>query len=166
MDLSSQPKTQIHLKVEQLRNGENPQALCRLPSGWALLGDRQFLPGYCLIFPDPVVANLNALNVDQRMIFTRDMSLIGDAVLRVTGAARINYEILGNADPALHAHVFPRFHDEPEALKTKSAFFYDWDAAPKFDFKIHRRVMTDIAHELHRQMIALGLSCEVAPQLI
>ena len=29
---------------------------------------------------------------------------------------RINYEILGNADQYLHAHVFPRYDWEPEEL--------------------------------------------------
>jgi diadenosine tetraphosphate (Ap4A) HIT family hydrolase len=41
------------------------------------------------------------------------MSLIGDALLEVTAAYRINYEILGNTEPALHAHIFPRYLSEP-----------------------------------------------------
>jgi diadenosine tetraphosphate (Ap4A) HIT family hydrolase len=60
------------------------------------------------------------------------MAALGDALLAVTGAARINYEMLGNLDPALHAHVIPRYMDEPENLRTKPIWSYDWDAAPAF----------------------------------
>jgi diadenosine tetraphosphate (Ap4A) HIT family hydrolase len=33
-------------------------------------------------------------------------------------ALRINYAIFGNLEPALHAHVHPRYADEPEAMRT------------------------------------------------
>jgi len=28
--------------------------ISRLPSGWAVMGERQVFPGYCLLLPDPV----------------------------------------------------------------------------------------------------------------
>ena len=112
-------KTVIHRKVETARRGENPQAIRRMTSGWAVLGDHQYFPGYSLLLPDPVVPHLNAMAPDARRLFLYEMSLLGDAVLRVTGAVRINYEMLGNLEPALHAHVFPRRDDEPEELRTK-----------------------------------------------
>jgi hypothetical protein len=34
-------------------------------------------------------------------------------LMRVTGAYRVNYAILGNTDPYLHAHIVPRYTDEP-----------------------------------------------------
>ena len=45
------------------------------------------------------------------------MALVGDALLEVTGAYRINYAILGNTDPALHAHIVPRFLTEPDEYR-------------------------------------------------
>ncbi len=53
-------KTLIHERVEMAQAGTNPTVLCRMPSGWAVLGDAQFMPGYCLLLPDPVVPDLNA----------------------------------------------------------------------------------------------------------
>lgn len=44
------------------------------------------------------------------------MSVIGEAteaVCRSHGLRRVNYEILGNTNPYLHAHVFPRYDWEP-----------------------------------------------------
>ena len=96
------------------------------------MGDRQVLPGYSLLLPDPVVPDLNALAGVVRVTFLEDMARLGDALLQVTGASRINYEILGNTEPALHAHLFPRYDNEPPELKRRPAWFYDWSKAPEF----------------------------------
>jgi diadenosine tetraphosphate (Ap4A) HIT family hydrolase len=45
------------------------------------------------------------------------MAMVGDALLEVTGAYRINYAIAGNTDPFLHAHIVPRYLTEPEVLR-------------------------------------------------
>jgi diadenosine tetraphosphate (Ap4A) HIT family hydrolase len=125
--------TLIHQRVSDCRAGQYPKAICRVSSGWVVLGDVQFLRGYSLLLPDPVVADLNKLSGPARTAFLSEMAAVGDALLDVTNAIRINYEILGNADPALHAHVFPRYSDEPQDLRTRPAWFYDWTKAPPFD---------------------------------
>jgi len=122
----------IQDRVFAANQGTNDKVLCRLKSGWAVIGDVQFLEGYCLLLPDPVVTSLNDLSSCKRLAFLADMALIGDAILEVTGAARINYEILGNTEPELHAHIFPRFADEPEDKRRMPVWFYDWTSAPKF----------------------------------
>src|SRR5512147_2071198 len=101
--------TLIHRRVEAARAGNNPTVICRVPSGWAVLADRQVTPGYSILLSDPVVLDLNALDMQGRVTFLRDMSIVGDALLEVTGADLINYEILGNAERALHAHIVPRY---------------------------------------------------------
>lgn len=111
-------QTAIHRKVAACNAGTNPHLVARLASGWAVLGDNQFFPGYCMLLPDPVVPHLNAMDAATRAQFLADMARLGDAVLAVTGAVRINYAMLGNLEPALHAHVFPRRDDEPDALRT------------------------------------------------
>ncbi|MEM6391957.1 MAG: hypothetical protein AAF797_04230 [Planctomycetota bacterium] len=121
---SEQDRTLIHERVEQARAGTNPAVICRTAAGWAVLGDTQFLPGYCLLLPDPVVPTLNDLQGPQRARFLIDMTALGDAILAETDAYRINYSILGNTEPALHAHVFPRYANEPEHLRTKPIWLY------------------------------------------
>lgn len=125
--------TLIHHRVELARQGQNPTVLARLESGWAVIGDVQVLNGYCLLLSDPVVPTLNDLPLRERELFLRDMSLLGDAILDATGATRINYEILGNSEHALHAHVIPRYAAEPDQFRTGPAWFYDFAKAPRFD---------------------------------
>jgi diadenosine tetraphosphate (Ap4A) HIT family hydrolase len=142
--------TSIHRRVDALRAGTDPTFVARLGSGWAVLGEEQVLPGYCLLLPDPVVPTLNSLKGADRAAFLADMAALGDAVLSVTHAVRINYAIFGNQDPALHAHVIPRFHDEPAEFATAQQFAYDWSKAPSFDLEQHRELRDRIHTQLGR----------------
>jgi len=125
--------TAIHRRVEACRAGTDPTAIARLASGWAVMGDPQVLAGYCLLLPDPVVPHLNALAPDAQVAFLTDLARLGQAVLELTGALRINYAMFGNLEPALHAHVHPRYASETDSLRTAHPWAYDWSAARRFD---------------------------------
>lgn len=105
----------IEERVTMARAGENPFVISRLPSSWLVIGDVQPLPGYCLLLADPVVPSLNALDTRQRMEFLNDMAMVGDALLAVTGCDRVNYEIWGNTEPALHAPLCHAMRQKPMA---------------------------------------------------
>jgi diadenosine tetraphosphate (Ap4A) HIT family hydrolase len=147
--------TLIHQRVRDCRSGTYPKRICRVHSGWVVLGDVQFVRGYCLILPDPVVADLNQLQFDERRTFLHEMSVVGDVLLEITQAQRINYEIIGNVEPALHAHIFPRYRDEPEDLRLRPVWFYDWDSAPAFDAGRDTPLMTTIADHLKKRGIVI-----------
>lgn len=140
--------TAIHRFVEGCRDGSLPNLVGKVASGWVILGEIQVLEGYCLLLPDPVVPHLNALTGEGRRQFLDDMARVGDVVLEVTGAARINYEMLGNLEPALHAHIFPRFETEVAELRTKPIWFYDWSAAARFDPALHGEILSAIRRRL------------------
>ena len=125
--------TAIHRRVHEARAGRDASVIGRCASGWAVFGQQQFVQGYLLLLPDPVVPDLNALTPERRSQFLLDMSRLGDALLRTTAPVRINYAIFGNLEPALHAHVIPRYRSEPEAMQTQQPWAYDWNAAPVFD---------------------------------
>lgn len=129
--------TAIHRWVARCRAGEQASAVIRLPSGWVMMGERQVFAGYCLLLPDPVVPHLNALEDVARADFLRDMARVGDALLAETGAVRINYALFGNLEPALHAHVFPRFADEPAGTRTAQPWALDWGQAPLWSETVH-----------------------------
>ncbi|MFI1760431.1 diadenosine tetraphosphate hydrolase [Streptomyces sp. NPDC020571] len=99
--------------------GDNPTVLRRLTSGFAVIGDVQFLPGYSVLLVDePDVQRLSDLPRAKRLSFLSDMDQLGEAVERACrrldpAFRRVNLEILGNTDPFLHAHVWPRFEWEP-----------------------------------------------------
>ncbi len=142
--------TAIHRLVDRCRAGEHPAIVARLRSGWAVLGDRQVFAGYCLLLPDPVVHHLNALEIDARATFLDDMARLGDALIAATGATRINYAMFGNAEPALHAHLFPRFDSEPASSRALQPWAFDWNAAPAFSEAAHGEIRRRLRAHLER----------------
>ena len=144
-------------RVGAARRGDNPLVLARMRSSWAVLGDTQFLPGYCVLLSDVDGTNhLTDLPRVQREEFLSDMALLGEAMMiACTGLdpslRRINYEILGNVEPALHAHVIPRYAYEPEELRTRPVWFYDWAAAPRFDAGREGPLLAALRGELERR---------------
>jgi diadenosine tetraphosphate (Ap4A) HIT family hydrolase len=140
--------TAIHRRVEALRSGTDPGLIARMPSGWAVMGDPQVLPGYCLLLPDPVVPHLNAFSGAERTRFLADLVLLGDLLLAATDALRINYAIYGNVEPALHAHLFPRRASEPEEEQRKQPFALDWAAAPAYAEATHGALRAALARAL------------------
>jgi diadenosine tetraphosphate (Ap4A) HIT family hydrolase len=143
--------TAIHVLVDRCRAGECESAVGRITSGWVIMGERQVLPGYCLLLPDPVVPHLNALEPELRGQFMSDMAQIGDALLAVTGAVRINYAIFGNVEPALHAHIFPRDSAEPAAIRSAQPWQLDWTAAPLYSESLFGDFKRRLSVELTRQ---------------
>jgi diadenosine tetraphosphate (Ap4A) HIT family hydrolase len=140
--------TAIHRMVERCRADAYPARVARLPSGWVVMAERQVFAGYCLLLPDPVVAHLNVLQALERTQFLADMARVGDAVLAATGAVRINYALFGNAEPALHAHVFPRREDEAPGIRSAQPWALDWQAAPPFSPALHAELQGRIASHL------------------
>ncbi|MFI1282568.1 HIT family protein [Streptomyces sp. NPDC020858] len=106
-------------RIGSAHRGENPTVLRRLDSGFAVIGDRQFLPGYAvLLTDDPAVTRLSDLPRARRAAYLSDLERLAEAVERACARLdqafrRVNIEILGNTDPYLHTHVWPRYDWEP-----------------------------------------------------
>jgi diadenosine tetraphosphate (Ap4A) HIT family hydrolase len=78
------------------------------------------------------------------------MARVGDALIRVCGAQRINYAVMGNSDPVLHAHITPRYADEPEEFIHNHPWAYPravMDGRP-FDLTRDRELMQRLAAAL------------------
>ena len=143
-------------RLEAAHQGLNPTVIARVPSGWAVLGDGQRLPGYSLILSDPLVPSLNDLALEAQMLFLRDMALLGRAIQDVTDCARVNYGIYGNSDPYLHAHVFARYAwEDPERARVPvwKSYSPDEPSAEEFQFTLEKH--TDLRSKLEVRLLEL-----------
>ena len=117
-------------RIGSALRGENPTVLAELQSGFAVIGDTQFLPGYCaLLAKDPTATALSEMPRPARLQFFADVDLLAIAVERacratMDGFLRTNIDILGNSDAFVHAHVWPRFDWEPEDRRRKPVWLY------------------------------------------
>ena len=146
--------TLTHPRVETARAGTDPAVICRVPSGWVFLCNQQFLSGYAILTADPVVDSLNALSRAERAQFMDDMGVVGDALLAVTGACRINYAVMGNSDPVLHAHIIPRYLSEPEERLHDLPWLYEPEIlnGRMFDPLRDRDLMDALRVEIHKRL--------------
>jgi diadenosine tetraphosphate (Ap4A) HIT family hydrolase len=141
-------------RITAARAGANPAVICRLRSGWAVMCDMQYLRGYTILLADPLVASINDLDRLQRAEYLGDMTLIGDALLEVTGAFRINYAIMANSDPFLHAHIVPRYMSEPDKFRTGLPWSYPEKLldAVLFDLERDKGLMQQIAAAIQKRL--------------
>ena len=144
----------IPQRVEAARAGTNLTVICRVPSGWVVLCDTQFLRGYCILLPDPVVPSLNDLKRAQRAEYLCDMATVGDALLEVTGAYRINYAIAGNTDPYLHAHIVPRYLTEPDELRKGLPWSHPHEERDSmlFDYERDKPLMQQLRQTIEKRL--------------
>lgn len=123
-------------RIAAAASGTNPTVLAKMKSGYAVFGDTQFLPGYCVLLAYPRVNCLNDLSMAERATFLTDMTVIGDAITQVYAPHKMNYDVLGNAEDFLHGHIFPRYEWEEPARRIKPMWQYPgtcW-SAPAYQF--------------------------------
>ena len=117
-------------RIGSALRGENPTVISRLPGSFAVMGDPQWLPGYCvLLADDPDVRQLSDLARPAQLTYLASLALLAEAVEaacrdRDASFRRVNLEILGNQDNFLHAHVWPRYDWEPPDLVHKPVWLY------------------------------------------
>ncbi len=100
-------------RIKVIKRGDNPFFVKELRTGLVVLGDHQYYKGYTLLLCKKHVSELHELDKDYRKMFLKDMSLVAEAVFKAFHPAKLNYELLGNTEPHLHWHIFPRYADDP-----------------------------------------------------
>lgn len=145
----------VHWKQDRIGSairGENPLVIAEMRSGFAVIGDTQFLPGYCVLLPSRHIGSLNELSYRQKSEYLVDMSILGDAILKALNPRRINYAIYGNTDAFLHAHVFPRYEWESKERKYMPVWQYPkemWsDAQYHYSNEKHEELKKEIYSHL------------------
>ena len=147
-------------RIGSIERGTNPTLLARLDAGYAVIADTQFLPGYCVLLPKRPVGQLNDLSIEERVAFLKDMTILGDAIAEACApVVRLNYDILGNADTYLHAHVFPRYAwESPERLRLPTWLYPSecWTSDEyRFDRERYSAVRSSIAKILRDKTVSM-----------
>ena len=67
-------------RIGSAERDENPTVMVKMKSGFAVIGDNQFLPGYCVLLGYPKASSLNELTLAERTQYLIDMTLILEIV--------------------------------------------------------------------------------------
>lgn len=73
------------------------------------LAKNQFVIGYCVLMCRRHVIEPWELTPEERSLFFDDLAHAGRALQSAFNADKMNYNILGNIIPHLHAHILPRY---------------------------------------------------------
>jgi diadenosine tetraphosphate (Ap4A) HIT family hydrolase len=105
------------LKLDRLDQLADDELVCCLPHSVVLLGPWQYYHGYCLVVARHHAAELSGLAEGERRGFLDEMCLTARAIEECFRPDKLNYELLGNQVPHLHWHLFPRAHNDADALR-------------------------------------------------
>ena len=103
--------------IERLAAGKFPDLVAELPNSWAILGDAQFYRGYCILFAKRHATELYLMPADEARGLFDEVRLVAEAIAAVVKPLKMNYECLGNSEPHVHWHLFPRSASESEELR-------------------------------------------------
>ncbi|MGH7985607.1 MAG: HIT family protein [Candidatus Binataceae bacterium] len=91
--------------------------VAELPHSWVILGDAQFYRGYCVMLAKRHVTELHLLERADALGLFDELIKLGEAIWNVTKPSKLNYECLGNQEPHVHWHLFPRQARDPRRLE-------------------------------------------------
>ncbi len=78
-----------------------------------ILGDRQFYRGYCVVFARLHATELHLMPPGEASALFEETLAVGAAIAAVVKPLKLNHECLGNGEPHVHWHVFPRYASDP-----------------------------------------------------
>jgi len=115
----SHPKAKcgICAVLEAIRAGKAPKLIAELDNSYVVLGDAQFYRGYCILLAKRHAQELFELPPDEARGLADELRSVAHAIWDVVKPLKLNYACLGNLEPHVHWHVFPRYESEEEKLR-------------------------------------------------
>jgi diadenosine tetraphosphate (Ap4A) HIT family hydrolase len=104
-------------RLAHLEKLPEEEVVWRFPQSVALLGSWQFYQGYCLLVARTHARELSGLAAGERRAYLEEMCLLAQGIEASYRPQKLNYELLGNQVPHLHWHLFPRYANDPDALR-------------------------------------------------
>jgi len=103
----------ICTRIQEIKDGANSNFVKGLSTGYVVLNDFQYYPGYVLFLSKIHATELHELPGNLCQSYLNEMALVAKAVYSAFRPIKLNYELLGNGEPHLHWHIIPRYSDDP-----------------------------------------------------
>ncbi|HXH81481.1 MAG TPA: HIT family protein [Candidatus Tectomicrobia bacterium] len=87
--------------------------IVELPTTVAYLNEDQFFPGWTFLVLRRHATELWQLRADERATMIEEVTRVARALGAAFGAAKLNYELLGNQVAHIHWHLIPRLPGDP-----------------------------------------------------
>lgn len=114
---TSKPQCGICAIIERVRAATFLDLVAELPRSWLILGDAQFYRGYCVLLAKRHAVEPHLMPRGEVHELLDEMLAVGRAISATTNPLKLNYECLGNQEPHVHWHIFPRYADDSMRLQ-------------------------------------------------
>jgi diadenosine tetraphosphate (Ap4A) HIT family hydrolase len=103
--------------IARIRAGSFEDLVAELPRSWMLLGDAQYYRGYCVLVAKRHVSELYLMPRGEVHELLDEILAASRSINQVVSPLKLNYECLGNQEPHVHWHIFPRSSRDPMRLQ-------------------------------------------------
>ena len=103
--------------IQQIRAGQVGNLVAELEHSYVVLGDAQFYRGYCIVLAKRHFTELHLMAPGEARALFDEVLLTGHAIATVVKPQKLNHCCLGNTEPHVHWHIFPRQPTDPEPLR-------------------------------------------------
>ncbi|HUY27849.1 MAG TPA: HIT family protein [Candidatus Binataceae bacterium] len=110
--MSTDARCGICALIERIGAGGFADFIAELPNCCVILGDAQFYRGYCLMLAKRHATEIFLMPPAEARALFEELRLVAEAIAAVTKPWKMNYECLGNAEPHVHWHLFPRYESD------------------------------------------------------
>lgn len=114
MNNTSSDTCTICERVARSQAGENPHLVYEFPNSVLVVGDHQYFEGYCILLLKEHVRELHEIEPAVRDALFREMMAATEAIAAAYHPWKMNHACLGNQDPHVHWHLFPRYETDPD----------------------------------------------------
>jgi diadenosine tetraphosphate (Ap4A) HIT family hydrolase len=98
--------------IDRIKANSFRDFVAELKSCYVILGDQQFYRGYCVLLAKLHATELYLMPADGARLLSDEMRLVAEAIAAVVKPWKMNYECLGNGEPHVHWHLFPRYETD------------------------------------------------------
>jgi diadenosine tetraphosphate (Ap4A) HIT family hydrolase len=98
--------------IDRIRSGAFTDLIAELPRSWLILGDAQFYRGYSVLLAKRHTTEMHLMPRGEAHELIDELMAVGKTLERVVKPLKLNYECLGNQEPHVHWHVFPRYAED------------------------------------------------------
>ena len=98
--------------IDRIKADSFRDFIAELKSCYVILCDQQFYRGYCVLFAKLHATELYLMPAEAARLLSDEMRLVAETIAAVVKPWKMNYECLGNGEPHVHWHLFPRYETD------------------------------------------------------
>ncbi len=114
-------------QLTQWKKGELSNFIFEFENSILILGSHQFYEGYCVLLSKHHAHEMHELRKETRQQMFDELMQATTAISKAFNPLKMNHASLGNIEPHLHWHIFPRYESDPNHKKDP------WSNAPLFE---------------------------------